>query len=100
MSINALTAEISVEATRRMEWRCRRGMLELDLLFNCFVTACLPCLNHLQIEALNELLELPDNELWKLITSPNCDGSKPVGQVLIMLRGLAVHQNAQTHTKS
>jgi antitoxin CptB len=75
-----------------MEWRCRRGMLELDLLFDRFVNACLPHLNQFQIEALNELLELPDNELWKLITSSNCEKSKSVDQVLGMLRGLAVHQ--------
>ena len=93
MSINAVTTEISVEATSRMEWRCRRGMLELDLLFSLFMTAYLPHLNHLQIEALNELLELPDNELWKLIASSDCEKSKPVGQVLNMLRGLVVHQN-------
>jgi len=99
VSINVSTNEISVEAARRMEWRCRRGMLELDLLFNRFVTAFLPCLNHLQIGALNELLELPDNELWTLISSPNCDGIKPIGQVLNMLRGLAVHQDDQSHTK-
>ena len=88
-----MTTEISVEATRRMEWRCRRGMLELDLLFSLFMTAYLPHLNHLQIEALNELLELPDNELWKLIAGSDCEKSKPVGQVLNMLRGLVVHQN-------
>jgi antitoxin CptB len=93
MNTNTRAIEISDEATRRMEWRCRRGMLELDLLFNRFVNVRLQDLNHLQIEALNELLELPDNELWKLIASSDCEKSKSVGQVLNMLRGLVVHQN-------
>lgn len=93
MNRNTRALEMSDEATRRMEWRCRRGMLELDLLFNRFVNVSLPHLNQLQIEALNDLLDLPDNELWKLITEPYCEKRKPVGQLLNMLRGLAIHQN-------
>ena len=91
MNKNTPRIEVGDEVTRRMEWRCRRGMLELDLLLSRFVKAFLPHLNYLQMEALNELLELPDNVLWKLITGPDYDKNKPNGQLLKMLRGLAVN---------
>ena len=47
-------------AVRRMAWRCRRGMLELDLLFVDFVKNHLPQLTDKQISALDKLLDLPD----------------------------------------
>jgi antitoxin CptB len=74
-------------AVRRMEWRCRRGMLELDLLFIGFVNRHLPTLNDAQIAALDKLLDLPDNQLWNLVTLPNDLDDVETKQVLTMLRG-------------
>ena len=74
-------------AVRRMEWRCRRGMLELDLLFIGFVNRHLPTLNDAQISALDKLLDLPDNQLWNLVTLPNDLDDVETKQVLTMLRG-------------
>jgi antitoxin CptB len=62
------TADIHDAALRRMEWRCRRGMLEMDLLFVDFVSRYLPSLSDAQITALDKLLDLPDNELWNLVS--------------------------------
>ena len=74
-------------AVKRMEWRCRRGMLELDLMFTRFVRQALPGLNDAQIAALDKLLDLPDNELWNLVTSLECSQDIETEQVLTMLRG-------------
>lgn len=60
---------ITNAAQRRMHWRCRRGMLELDLLFQDFAEHHLHQLNNEQIAALDTLLDLPDNDLWNLVTS-------------------------------
>lgn len=79
--------EIHDTAVRRMEWRCRRGMLELDLLFVGFVQRHLPSLNDAQIAALDQLLDLPDNELWSLVTLSNDLSDIETKQVLTMLRG-------------
>ncbi|BCM25001.1 FAD assembly factor SdhE [Methyloradius palustris] len=72
-------------ALRRMEWRCRRGMLELDLLFTPFVKNHLPNLNHAQIAVLDELLDLPDNILWSLLSTQQDNHETAKKQVLAML---------------
>lgn len=71
---------------RRMEWRCRRGMLEMDLLFVDFVSRYLPSLSEEQITALDKLLDLPDNELWNLVSEGKEVSDAATLQVLTMLR--------------
>ncbi|MGQ0651803.1 MAG: FAD assembly factor SdhE [Betaproteobacteria bacterium] len=44
-------------AAHRLRWKCRRGLLELDLILEKFL------LKHPGEERLGELLELPDNDL-------------------------------------
>jgi antitoxin CptB len=56
------------EAERRLSWRCRRGLLELDIVLGRFVADRYPRLNNEQRVVFDELLDLPDTELWDLIT--------------------------------
>ena len=51
----------------RMRWRCRRGMLELDLVLNAFLDRHLAGLEPAGIDALRGLLERPDPELLDLV---------------------------------
>ena len=74
-------------AVKRMEWGCRRGMLEMDLLFVDFVSQYLPSLNDAQIVALDQLLDLPDNQLWHLVSEGNDVSDRATTEVLTMLRG-------------
>ena len=83
----AITVDIHDAALRRMEWRCRRGMLEMDLLFVDFVSHHLPSLSDVQIAALDKLLDLPDNELWNLVSEGQEVNDLATSQVLRMLRG-------------
>jgi antitoxin CptB len=71
-----------------MEWRCRRGMLEMDLLFVSFVSRYLQSLSNAQIIALDKLLVLADNELWKLVFEGDYVSDFATSQVLTMLRGM------------
>ena len=48
----------------RLRWRCRRGMLELDLVLNAFIERHLDELEPSAIEAFKSLLALPDPELF------------------------------------
>jgi antitoxin CptB len=50
-------------ARERLRWRCRRGMLELDLLFQRFLEQEFPALTPAELAALERLVELPDPEL-------------------------------------
>ena len=49
-------------ARERLKWKCRRGLLELDLVLERYLR------RHPDDEALGELLELPDNELWDIVS--------------------------------
>ena len=83
----AITVDIHDAALRRMEWRCRRGMVEMALLFVDFVSSHLPSLSDAQITALDKLLDLPDNELWNLVSEGDDVSDLTTSQVLTMLRG-------------
>jgi len=87
MMTGATTIDTHDAAVRRMEWRCRRGMLEMDLLFVDFVSHHLPSLSDVQIAALDKLLDLPDNELWNLVSEGQEVKDLATSQVLTMLRG-------------
>jgi antitoxin CptB len=87
MMTGAITIDTHDAAVRRMEWRCRRGMLEMDLLFVDFVSRHLPSLSDVQIAALDKLLDLPDNELWNLVSEGQEVNDLATSQVLRMLRG-------------
>lgn len=52
---------------RRFAWRCRRGMLELDIVLQDFVSNQFNQLNLLELQLLDEMLELPDTEFWSVI---------------------------------
>jgi antitoxin CptB len=50
-------------ARNRLQWKCRRGLLELDLVLERF----LKTVQDRDLPSLDPLLELPDNDLWDII---------------------------------
>jgi len=67
-----LNAEVLREAEqRRLAWRCRRGMLELYIVLQRFVSEYFSGLTLAEMEQLDALLELPDNVFWDLIQGVN-----------------------------
>ena len=57
----------SVEMAR-LRWRCRRGLLELDIVLGRFVEKHYPNLDEAQKIEFDVLLDLPDTTLWDRIT--------------------------------
>ena len=51
----------------RLKWRCRRGRLELDLVFDRFWGRHEGDLDAESEAALERLLELQDHDLWALV---------------------------------
>ncbi len=51
----------------RVRWRCRRGMLELDIVLGCFIEQHYPHLDEAQRLAFDSLLDMPDATLWDMI---------------------------------
>ena len=49
-------------ARERLKWKCRRGLLELDLVLERYLRS-----NPDDAE-LSELLELQDNDLWDIVS--------------------------------
>jgi antitoxin CptB len=71
---------------RRLRWRCRRGLLENDLVLARFVDRYGTSLDEGRLAALNELLALPDPELWALVSGQQeCDDNR-LAAIVAMLR--------------
>ena len=51
----------------RIRWRCRRGLLELDIVLGCFVEQSYAELDEAGREVFDALLDMPDTELWDMI---------------------------------
>jgi len=58
---------IDTVALERVRWRCRRGLLELDIVLGRFIQHY-PGLSTQQKLAFDVLLDMPDNELWDMIS--------------------------------
>ena len=58
---------LSQERQNRVRWRCRRGMLENDLVLTRFLDARVASLTDGDLAQLDCLLDLSDNELWDLL---------------------------------
>ena len=54
---------------RRLAWRCRRGLLELDIVLQRFVASQFKHLSMPELSALDALLALPDNDFWDLLVN-------------------------------
>jgi antitoxin CptB len=56
----------------KIKWKCRRGLLELDLVFERII----PTLKDEEVQPLLSLLDLPDNDLWGVVAG-RCDEYDP-----------------------
>lgn len=68
----------------RLRWRCRRGMLENDLVLERFLDASGPTITEDEVAMLDRLLDLTDPDLWDLIaghTEPD-DALTPIVRAL------------------
>ena len=62
-----------IERINRLRWKCRRGMLELDIMLQTFLDHGYMELSKIQQEHFDELLSYEDNPLFELLmnnTSP------------------------------
>ena len=54
-------------AFKRVRWRARRGLLELDIVLGRFIEAQYAQLDEAGRQAFEALLDMPDNPLWDMI---------------------------------
>ena len=74
------------ERWNRIQWRCRRGMLENDLVLARFLQARGPTLSEDEIAMLDRLLDLSDNELWDVIAGREEPQDASVAPLVALLR--------------
>jgi antitoxin CptB len=83
-------ALLDERALSKLRWRCRRGLLENDLLIERFFARYESLLTVGLARGLNELMELADNDLLDLLLRRREQAEVPLGEesikVLEMLR--------------
>jgi antitoxin CptB len=72
----------------RLRWRCRRGMLENDLILARFLDARGDGITANEIDALERLLQLSDNELWHLLSGRQEPEDAAMGPLVEALRAV------------
>lgn len=72
-----MTAELN-----RLRWRCRRGVLELDLALARFLDTEFQGLDARQRETFERMLEAADEDLWRWINGDE-EGLKPAWREIV-----------------
>jgi antitoxin CptB len=74
------------ERWNRILWRCRRGMLENDLVLSRYLAARGEAMTENEVAMLDRLLDLPDNELWDIISGCRQPADASVAPLVAALR--------------
>ena len=64
----------------RLKWKCRRGLLELDIVLQRYLGA------GETDPGLSELLDLPDNDLWDIVIGRSENYAPQLKDVVARLR--------------
>ena len=72
----------------RLKWKCRRGLLELDLVLEQLLQRQAPGMSNAELAALDELLDYPDNELWDVVSGRSDRFDERLGGVVSRLRAI------------
>ena len=67
---------------RRLMWKCRRGLLELDLILNKYLETA-PC-----DDELLAFLDLADNDLWDIVSGRSDRYDAKFGGIVARLRAV------------
>jgi succinate dehydrogenase flavin-adding protein (antitoxin of CptAB toxin-antitoxin module) len=66
----------------RLKWKCRRGLLELDLVFERIV----PTLKDEEVPSFTALLDMPDTDLWEIVAGRSEDYDPRFNAIVARLR--------------
>jgi succinate dehydrogenase flavin-adding protein (antitoxin of CptAB toxin-antitoxin module) len=70
----------------RLRWKCRRGLLELDLVLERFLRRHMSTLSDEELRLLGELLDYPDHDLWEVLSGRSNRYAPRHGGVVSLLR--------------
>jgi antitoxin CptB len=86
LSRNAGEEELDKRHFDRLRWRCRRGLLELDMVFKNFLEQTYPSLSMAERETFDELLTVQDNTLWAYIQGSENPPTEELRQLVSKIR--------------
>lgn len=75
-----------MKQAERVRWRCRRGMLELDIVLHRFVEQHYAGLDAAQQATFRTLLDMADNPLWDLIAGKQEAATREERELLEKIR--------------
>ena len=67
-------------AREKLRWKCRRGLLELDLVLDRYLE------RNPEDPALERLLDLPDNDLWDIVAGRSEAYDPGLNEIVARLR--------------
>ena len=70
----------------KLKWKCRRGLLELDIVLERFLRKTTP--GESDLEVINALLDLPDNDLWDIVSGRSDAYEERFSGIVARLRSL------------
>jgi antitoxin CptB len=74
--------DIKLAEQRRLAWRCKRGMLELDIVLARFIEEGFDKMTVDDLQAFDALLGFPDKEFWRLIQTPSAHSDANMQRIL------------------
>jgi antitoxin CptB len=70
----------------QIEWRCRRGTRELDLLLRRYLNECYPFASEIERAGFLRLLEQPDDTLWRCLSSDTTPEDPVLAHLVHLIR--------------
>ena len=75
-----------------LKWRCRRGMLELDILLNTFVEIEYNDLRNEDVESFSILLDYPDQVLLDLLLGKKESSDIIISGLVTRIKHVCYHE--------
>ena len=70
----------------KLRWRCRRGMLELDLMLQRFIESYLSQLNEVELVDFESLLSYPDPDLFSWLMGSASPENKELDHLVELIQ--------------
>jgi succinate dehydrogenase flavin-adding protein (antitoxin of CptAB toxin-antitoxin module) len=86
-----------VSIDNKIEYRCKRGHLELDLVLNKLYKESITKMSTQDKVKLLSFLEIDDHELLKLLTSPESNSSKDMNSLLKLIKNYTYYKSKKGH---
>ena len=79
----------------KLRWRCRRGTLELDVIFQRFLEQQYQQLSALQQQAFVELLALEDDQLIRYLNEDQLPENPAHKELVVKMRSITSNQTGE-----